>query len=187
MEKKRWDLFEAGEIARKVQSKLKPCCQRIEIAGSIRRGKSTVGDIEICAIPKYTVTLDMFGGVADTTSQLDLIDFREIGNVIKGGSRYKQILLPEGIALDLFIIQPPNQWGLLFTLRTGDADFSHAAVTSKRYGGLLPSNCRIKDGSVWNGLTKIETPEEKDFLAILDLEELPPSERTNFDRKAWLK
>jgi len=52
------NLTEAQRIAQIVKSELSPHCERIEIAGSIRRGKPEVKDIEIVAIPKpYDVGL----------------------------------------------------------------------------------------------------------------------------------
>lgn len=44
-------LQRALEIAQKVLKKLEPHCERISIAGSVRRMKYDVGDIEIVAIP----------------------------------------------------------------------------------------------------------------------------------------
>jgi DNA polymerase/3'-5' exonuclease PolX len=46
-------------IARAVVERLRPACQRIEIAGSLRRHRPMVGDIEICAIP--IMPTDLFG------------------------------------------------------------------------------------------------------------------------------
>ncbi len=45
-------LDKALEIAEKTKELLAPYCERIEIAGSIRRKKPEVKDIELVAIPK---------------------------------------------------------------------------------------------------------------------------------------
>ena len=45
-------LEKAEKIARKYVDLLAPFCERIEIAGSTRRKKPEVGDIEIVCIPK---------------------------------------------------------------------------------------------------------------------------------------
>ena len=45
-EKKRWPRSEALVVAEEIISRLTSCCKRIAIAGSLRRGKSDVGDIE---------------------------------------------------------------------------------------------------------------------------------------------
>jgi hypothetical protein len=45
---------------------LAPCCARIQVAGSVRRRKEVVGDIEVVAIPRY-VPAGLFG---DCTANL---------------------------------------------------------------------------------------------------------------------
>ena len=155
--KQKLTLNEAEKIAHSVIDVLKERCQRIEIAGSIRRRKKEVGDIEIVAIPKYQY--DLFGE-SSTVHLLDAFDFSAIGKVIKGGSKYKQIELFDGINLDLFIVTPPAQWGVVFMIRTGSADFSHRLVTKKQQGGMLPSNLRVEKGAIWSSNHIIETPEE---------------------------
>ncbi len=39
--------------ALKIKEELSQYCERIEILGSIRRGKQLVGDIELIIMPKY--------------------------------------------------------------------------------------------------------------------------------------
>jgi DNA polymerase/3'-5' exonuclease PolX len=56
------NLHTAQPIADRVRDLLAPHCDRIEIAGSIRRQKADVGDIEIVAIPKTVTDGDLFGG-----------------------------------------------------------------------------------------------------------------------------
>lgn len=49
----RFDIADAMPVADEMVRLLTPWCERIEIAGSIRRAKLTVGDIEILYIPKF--------------------------------------------------------------------------------------------------------------------------------------
>lgn len=169
--KVRIPLGEAEKIACKYADMLMPYCERIEIAGSIRRRKAEVGDIEIVAKP--LPALDLFGspnGYHDLSLPLP---------AVKNGQRYKQYALPEGINLDLFIVLPPAQWGVIFALRTGGAEFSRKLVTAKRYGGYLPSLYIIRDGAVRRQDTGevVPTPEESDFFALLGLDFISPQER----------
>ncbi len=46
-------LAEGEAIASALVADLEPYCARIQVAGSIRRRKEMVGDIEIVAIPRY--------------------------------------------------------------------------------------------------------------------------------------
>lgn len=48
----RISLAEAKRIARKLVLALGPFCEHIQVAGSIRRERETIGDIELVAIPK---------------------------------------------------------------------------------------------------------------------------------------
>jgi DNA polymerase/3'-5' exonuclease PolX len=158
------ELKRARTIAKRLVDRLLPYCERIEIAGSIRREKAEVGDIEIVAIPSE---------FADAM----LPELLPGAKFIKDGTRYKQIALPEGIDLDLFLVRPPAQWGVIFLLRTGPAEFSHKVVTKKRMGGLLPSDCQVANGRVWRNGKLIPMPEEEDFLKLLGLPGLAPKER----------
>ena len=52
------DLGEAQKIANEVVNQLSPYCDKVEIAGSIRRQKPTVNDIDIVLIPRDLGNLD---------------------------------------------------------------------------------------------------------------------------------
>lgn len=56
-------LEQAQSIAEELRRELEPGCERIEIAGSIRRKKPEVKDIELCLIPKM-LTLPNTGQLA---------------------------------------------------------------------------------------------------------------------------
>jgi DNA polymerase/3'-5' exonuclease PolX len=161
-------LEEARRIAQKYVSLLSPHAERIEIAGSIRRGKPEVGDIEIVAIPEKV--MDMFGIACGYW------EFSLPCKLIKGGDRYKQFELPEGLYLDLFVVIPPAQWGVIFALRTGSAEFSHRLV-SPRPWGYLPEGYYVKDGCLYCDGELIPTPEEEDFLKVCGVAHKSPAER----------
>jgi hypothetical protein len=81
------------------------------------------------------------------------------------------------INLDLFIVLEPAQWGVIFTIRTGSADFSHNLVKSKSFGGYLPGDCKVHDGGVYKQGELITMPEEKDFLEFVGLGWIEPEKR----------
>lgn len=166
----------AKALADKIVATLAPYAERIEIAGGVRRHKSQCHDIEVVAVPKFTYDRDMFGDVADPVSELDphLVD---LGRQEKGGARYKQLWLPEGIALDLFLVLPPAEFGVIYTIRTGPADYSRWLVTPKPHGGAMPSHLHCADGALWNGRDKVPTPDERDFYRVLGLEWVAPEVR----------
>jgi len=81
--------------ALEIVEKLRPVCEQIEIAGSLRRGKEAVGDIEIVAVPKIevwcnAVQLDLFGnspvsGVEET----NLLD-KKLEELVAAGELYRE-------------------------------------------------------------------------------------------------
>ena len=133
-------LAKAEKIASRVVEKLMPYCQRIEIAGSIRRRKSEAGDIDIVAEPKRVPHL--FG-----VPFWQGIPTENLGLVVKNGLRYKQVLLTEKIYLDLFIVHPLAQLGVILAIRTGSTEFSHKLVSHTPYR-YLPKEYIVKDGAI---------------------------------------
>lgn len=167
----------ARDIAYRWTLKLLPYTDRAEIAGSIRRQKPEVKDIEIVCIPKFESMPDLFGvGVPVNMLNRFFEDNPDI-HLAKNGDRYKQIVL-EDIKIDLFIVLPPSQWGVQFLLRTGSAAYSKRFVTCKQYGGMLPGWLKCKDGALWKGQEMMPTPEERDVYKLIGLPFVPPWERT---------
>lgn len=157
----------ATVIADRLKAQLAPHCDRIEIAGSIRRRKPDVGDIEIVAIPKpYDVGL-FATGIATVVDQWP----RVRGEL---PCKYTQRMLPEGIALDLFFANADN-WGLIFAIRTGSAEYSHHVLAR----GWSVRGWKSVDGVLHNSAGKpVPTPEEEDVFRIAGVDWVPPEQRT---------
>ena len=164
-------------IAKSIVDKLNPHCERIEVAGSIRRRKAEVGDIEIVCIPKTLEARDLLGNVNIGTSYHFTEAVSKLGTRTKDGPAYKQIELDLGYVLDLFITTP-EKWGVIFTIRTGSADFSKWLVTPRKWGGALPSQYEVRDGRVWCGFKALDTPEEIDFFRLCQLDYISPPLRS---------
>lgn len=176
----------ARSIADGLVLTLAPACDQIKIAGSIRRRKTQVKDIEIVCQPKYTEeALDLFG----TPQRINLLDQRLADLVAAGsmrpgdknGERYRTFFittLHDQIKVDLFIVLPPAQWGVILTLRTGPADYSKWLVTSQAQGGALPNHLRINEGRLITEIGKvIDTPTEADFFNAIGHPYLNPTDR----------
>lgn len=169
------ELSKAKIIADKYVKLLQPFCERIEIAGSIRRLKPEVKDIEIVCIPKEDIiVIDMFNkqGVRS-------LNFRALvkqWNIIKGNAgtgKYVRIKLPEGINLDLFICRKEN-WGLIFAIRTGSAAYSHKVLATgwvragfKSVGGMLCSATSYP----------LRLYEERDLFDLIGVNYIEPEKR----------
>lgn len=158
---------QALKIAQGVAKQLEPHCERIAIAGSIRRKKPEVGDIEIVAIP-HPYNIGLFeSGIATVVNQWPKV---------KGElpCKYTQRLLPEGIKLDLFFAEKIN-WGLIYAIRTGSADFSHktlaATWVAKGYNSKEGMLVRRKDNRT------IAILEESQLFDLIGLKYVKPEDR----------
>lgn len=173
------NLFQAEDIAQTLVEQMRPHCERIQIAGSIRRQKPNVGDIEIVAIPKWeprTDPADLFG--AEIPYNVLFGDWSASAGIewLKGWNadgKFWQGMLPQGIKLDLFLVNDRN-WGNQLLVRTGCAEFSRAVVTHAAEQGFpfRDGYVRGRDGR------QLEMPTERDVFALLDLEYVVPEART---------
>jgi DNA polymerase/3'-5' exonuclease PolX len=164
----------ALEAAKKIYDLLAPVCQRIEVAGSLRRGKPDVGDIEMVCVPMPKT--DLLGNEYLDTAEI-VYTLARAGYTMPrfNGEHFKQFSVGP-CNCDLFITTMP-QWGVIYTIRTGSAEFSHRLVTTRQKGGLLPSHLKVKDGRVWNGDDALDTRTEEDLFIALGLKWISPKDR----------
>jgi DNA polymerase/3'-5' exonuclease PolX len=162
------ELSKALAIAERIKAELAPHCERIEIAGSIRRKKPEVKDIEIVAIPKPYDTGLFVSGLAAVVNQWEKVK----GEMKYQECRYTQRILPEGIKLDLFMCEPGN-WGLIYAIRTGSADYSHKVLAA----GWVARGYHAKGGYLMVGHRQYEVREEEDLFKRLGLKWIEPELR----------
>jgi len=130
------ELEKARAIADDIVSQLQPFCSRIQIAGSIRRQKPTVRDIDLVAIPSNQGQL--------------LGALQQLGRIKMGGGKIIRVGMgfTKGIDLD-FYVATNETWATLFLIRTGSAGHNiRLCMRAKNMGMKLHA-----DGS---GLFKIE-------------------------------
>lgn len=184
---------DAKAIAERLVSQMSPFCHRVQVAGSIRRGRQEVKDVEIVAVPEWGESgLGLF---LDGGEKINLLlqwafDAESTGVLtwIKPGTqevipwepkrdgKYWRALLCEGIKLDLFLTTE-EQWGLIYLIRTGSAEFSQGVMTYVKH----QTRYRIKDGALWDREGQVlATPEEEDVFRLLRLDYVEPRERSGF-------
>ena len=193
-------LSKARTIADSVVTKLQPYCEIVLIAGSIRREKVEVKDIEIVCVPKRVLKggMDLFG--EDTRSTVVHPDFektvRQLGQVVKGrpDGRMMNIVLAQKIQLDLFMPQPIDFWRQ-FAIRTGSKEFTHRVLADRWYkngwcgtedGLRLQRECEatVKEGkTTWKCVADKPTlppiwSSEKEFFEWLGVTYVHPKFRT---------
>lgn len=176
MAKVKFTWSDAFGIADPITGELEEICEKVSLAGSLRRFRTEVGDIEIVVEPLYDK--DLYGNQL-TTGVIDRYDFRKFGKVVKDGPRYKKIELPQGISLDLFIVRPPAMWPVIMAIRTGPAEFSRILVTHKNKGGMLPNNCKIEDGALLVNGRRYEVS-EKAFIEFIFGKWIEPEDRDKY-------
>ena len=155
---------------------ISPLCDRIEVAGSIRRQRVDIGDIEIVAIPR-SVQGALFLEPERTSTEIKEALTKNYFPILKAGDRYIQTVF-DGFQVDLFLATPET-WGCVFTIRTGSAEFTHKLVTKKSFGGYCPNNLYFKEARIWDSRSgeAYATPEEADVFELLGLEFIEPRER----------
>lgn len=182
--KSKIDYTVAADIASKVMAKLRPNCERIEVAGSLRRMKSQVGDIELMIVPTEALY-----------AQLDaLMDAGKIRHVApkRWGEKLRSFMMtttgsnPLDVQFDLFLQPDPATWGVNMMIRTGCAEFSHRMVTKRGQGGLCPDCYTVKNAMVWDqDGAVVDTPEEADVFRLWGLDMPSPEERTENYIPMW--
>jgi len=176
-------LAEAERIAAALVADLEPYCARITLAGSVRRRKEVVGDIEFVAIPRYEPA-GLFGDRTANTLWEHLHARDDAYRFVKGDSpdgRYYQLALPArpGLQVDLSLAREDN-WGLTLLVRTGSAAFSTAMLARwKRVQGIGREGQGSVDGRlVTRDGRVIPTPEEETVFQLLGMRTVPPERRT---------
>lgn len=199
-------LADAELLATTLQRMLAPACVGLDVAGSIRRRRPEVSDIELLAVPILEPARDLFGEPTTGAPPLNYLDalcgeLRAAGVFedrldVRGrpafGTRYKRLVY-RGVALDLFSALPPASHGCLMAIRTGPRWFSKALVVPENKqvyddegrplcAGLMPAFLRHKDGRYvhLDGGEEFPTPTERDVFSLLGLDWLEPWERDAF-------
>ena len=186
-------LEEATEIVKAISERIEPHCVKFFVGGSIARMKPEVKDVDLVLQPITHITRNMFqdpvGEWSEVDEALGIMWQEGIFEYLMDGPKHKKLgLANHDLVIELWIVTPPAQWGVIKAIRTGPADFSHQFVTprnqmtkplkdGKPYPGLLPSWAKVSEGVVWVNNQPVEMPEEEDFFRFLELEWIPPQDR----------
>lgn len=180
-------------VADRIVEALKPVCTRIEIAGSLRRGKAEVGDIEILYIPKTTLVKDpqdLFGDKQISINAADII----IHALIERGSLAKRTnvngsetwgqwnklatAVKTGIPVDLFAATEITWWNNLVS-RTGSAEHNiRVAAAAQKKGYTWHSTSYGFEGVRPDRFgERIQVTSEHHLFEFLGMPYLEPHER----------
>jgi DNA polymerase/3'-5' exonuclease PolX len=161
-------LAEALNIANDIVAKLAPHCEQIEVAGSIRRRRPTIGDIEIVCVPlPYNPSPLFRSGIATVVEQ-----WRKVRGELP--CRYTQRLHPSGMTVDLFMVDPRG-FGLQLAIRTGSAEWSHQVLAT----AWLRAGYNSIKGVMHSKNTgrPVPTPTERELFDLIGLPWVEPQDR----------
>jgi DNA polymerase (family 10) len=139
-----------------------PGVERLEVAGSLRRRRATIGD------------LDLLAAVRDPASVIAAVDrLPAVDRVLSAGTDKSSILLRDGPQVDLMVC-PPEAWGTHLVHFTGSAAHNVALRGRALDRGLSLSEKGFK--VVETGELLLEA-DEADVYARLGLAWVPPELR----------
>lgn len=188
-DKKRYPHAEALKLAHELESMLRPCVERIQIAGSLRRMKPMVGDIELLFIPRLTkVKTGLFG---EDTTTVDEAAFKidalvTAGILAKRPSKIgvftwgKQNMLAShvetGIPVDFFSTDTIRWWNAL-VCRTGGRENNLLITTTAQKRGWSFEAYGSGFHRVNDPKERHDTTSEKDVYEFIGLKYLEPEQR----------
>ena len=152
-------------VAEALLAALAPGCERIAIAGSLRRRKATVGDVELLYIPRHGEAVapgEMLAAPCDLSS-LAIADLEATGRLARRlkstgaetfGERNKLMLdVASGIPVDLFATDAAS-WFNYLVCRTGAAESNvqiatRAKALGYRWNPYGAGFTRLSDGEIF--------------------------------------
>lgn len=166
---------------------IRPYCLRLEIAGSIRRGKPEVKDAELVAIPGAGLLAFL-----DHLVEEGRIQKAEYGDSRshRWGPKYRGLIW-QGLRVEIFLTDEAS-WGYIYWLRTGPGDGNQTLVTLL---GTHKAPIRVREGQVWTARAwtynqkkkqwagederRVHVPDEATWFGLLGLAFIPPGNRTD--------
>lgn len=152
----------ADEIAARLRDHLRgsPTIERFEFAGSYRRGRETVGDLDIVATAEDSeAAMDHFAA------------FPEIQDTLGRGPTKQSVVLRNAVQVDLRVVER-DSFGAALQYFTGSQAHNIAVRGRAKDRGL-----RVNEYGVFRGDERIAGATEDEVYAALDLATPPPELR----------
>ena len=131
----------ARQVAEALKARLEPYCERVEIAGSLRRQMPEVGDIELLVIPKHEGKVDLLSKALKHLIFQGILDYRrnKRGSLMYGPKNKFLLHRASGIPVDIFTTND-ECWPMALAIRTGPKESNIAIATAaQRRGWRLKS------------------------------------------------
>jgi len=161
---------EADQIAQSLRAHFRDCpgVQELEFAGSYRRGKDTVGDLDILAVAKDAAqAMDRFGR------------FPGVAQVLARGDTKMSVRLGTGFQVDLRVVAAES-FGAALQYFTGSKAHNVALRGMAKARGL-----KINEYGVFRDEVQIAGRTEKEVYGTVDLPVIPPELREARQEFDW--
>jgi DNA polymerase (family 10) len=136
--------------------------KRVTVAGSFRRCRETVGDIDV-----------LVTATAKSPVMKRFADYEETAEVVSSGSTRSTIVLRSGLQVDLRVV-PGKSYGAALHYFTGNKAHNIAIRRLGQKRGL-----KINEYGVFRGKKRIAGDTEESVFASVDLPYIPPEMREN--------
>lgn len=139
-----------------------PHVKRIDVAGSYRRGRETIGD------------LDFLVWAEDATAVMQhFVVYDEVRDILAQGETKSSVVLNSGIQVDLRVV-PEASYGAALHYFTGSK--AHNIAMRKR---AQQNNWKLNEYGLFDGDVAVAGAGEKEIFAALGLPFIPPELREN--------
>jgi len=164
--KERTKRFPRGAVKDDVEKLLKAIkaikgIQRAEIAGSYRREKETVGDIDVLVVTSSPKR------VSDSVAELSLVR-----DVVAHGERKLSFDLKTGLRVDVRFVEA-DQWGAALLYFTGSKEHN---IAMRKVA--IRKGWKLNEYGLFDGEKVIASKTEEEIYAALELTYFKPKERT---------
>lgn len=159
---KRWPWSVAAQYAEPLRAYLQslPGIARVEIAGSYRRGRDTVGDLDIVVC-----------GAAEVDLPEVLRRYADVRELVAEGPKRCTAVLRSGMQVDLRLVLPQSAGAALYYF-TGSRDHNVALRLRAVERGM-----KLNEYGLFRGRRRIAGANEQDILEALGLSWIPPELR----------
>lgn len=169
------NLPHARALADKIAAALAPLCERIQVAGSVRRGRPVVNDLDFVVMLKPG----------------ELMAFRQRASaqasVVKSGDDIYIIRLKDGTQVDFYFARPPSRdllvpiagnWGTVLLCRTGSKEHNiYLAQQAQRLGYKWETMIGVTHAVDYSGRSVLASETEEEIFQALGLDFIPPERR----------
>ncbi|MBU7014925.1 MAG: DNA polymerase/3'-5' exonuclease PolX [Theionarchaea archaeon] len=151
-------------LCRQLKRALQPVCEQAVVAGSVRRWKETVGDIDILVISRMSEqVMDTFTGLSD------------VEHVISRGTTRSTVILRNGIQADVRVL-PEESFGSALQYFTGSKEHNISLRQLAAGKGLKLSEYGLFDRKTDE---RVAGESEEEIYRHLGLQYIPPELREN--------